>query len=122
MLAALLSLGVIGLVAAYFAFDVPNWQTLDISRITAAPQTGLMYDNAGELITKIQGAKTAAIPLERIPVQTRQVFLAAEDLRFYNHHGIDFVRLFGALAANLRRAAMRRARAPSPCSSSARAI
>lgn len=103
VLAVLLSLGVIGLVTAYFAFDVPDWQTLDISRITAAPQTGRMYDNAGELITKIQGAENrVVIPLERIPVLTRQVFLAAEDLRFYNHHGIDFVRLFGALAANLR--------------------
>lgn len=103
VLAVLLSLGVIGLVTAYFAFDVPDWQTLDISKITAAPQTGRMYDNAGELITKIQGAENrVVIPLERIPVLTRQVFLAAEDLRFYNHHGIDFVRLFGALAANLR--------------------
>lgn len=103
VLAVLLSLGVIGLVTAYFAFDVPHWQALDISRITAAPQTGRMYDNAGELITKIQGAENrVVIPLERIPVLTRQVFLAAEDLRFYNHHGIDFVRLFGALAANLR--------------------
>ena len=103
VLAVLLSLGVIGLVTAYFAFDVPHWQTLDISRITAAPQTGRMYDNAGELITKIQGAENrVVIPLERIPVLTRQVFLAAEDLRFYSHHGIDFVRLFGALAANLR--------------------
>lgn len=103
VLAVLLSLGVIGLVTAYFAFDVPHWQTLDISRITAASQTGRMYDNAGELITKIQGAENrVVIPLERIPVLTRQVFLAAEDLRFYSHHGIDFVRLFGALAANLR--------------------
>lgn len=103
VLAVLLSLGVIGLVTAYFAFDVPHWQALDISRITAAPQTGRMYDSAGELITKIQGAENrVVIPLERIPVLTRQVFLAAEDLRFYNHHGIDFVRLFGALAANLR--------------------
>ena len=103
VLAVLLSLGVVGLVTAYFAFDVPHWQTLDISKITAAPQTGRMYDNAGELITKIQGAENrVVIPLERIPVLTRQVFLAAEDLRFYNHHGIDFVRLFGALAANLR--------------------
>lgn len=103
VLAVLLSLGVIGLVTAYFAFDVPDWQTLDISKITAAPQTGRMYDNAGELITKIQGAENrVVIPLERIPVLTQQVFLAAEDLRFYSHHGIDFVRLFGALAANLR--------------------
>ncbi len=100
---ALFGLGVLSLTGAYFAFDVPNWQTLDISRITAAPQTGLMLDNAGEVITKIRGAENrVVVPLESIPLHTQQAFLAAEDLRFYDHHGVDIVRLFGALAANLR--------------------
>ena len=97
------SLAVIAFVGVYFAFDVPNWQPLDIGRITAAPQTGLMYDRDGTLITKIRGAENRVIiPLEEIPLQTRQVFLAAEDLRFYQHGGIDIIRLFGALAANIR--------------------
>ncbi len=103
VLSVMMSLGVIALVGAYFAFDVPNWQKLDVGRITAAPQTGLMYDRDGALITKIRGAENrVVVPLEDIPLETRQVFLAAEDLRFYDHHGIDVVRLFGALAANIR--------------------
>lgn len=97
------SLSLLLFVGVYFAFDMHSWQPLDVSRITAAPQTGLMYDNAGVLITKIKGAENrVAVPLESIPANVRNVFLAAEDLRFYDHHGIDFVRLFGALLANIR--------------------
>ena len=102
-LIVLFSLSVIAFIGAYFAFDVPGWQQLDISRITAAPRTGLMYDNAGTLITRIKGAENrVVVPLETIPLQTQQAFLAAEDLRFYDHSGVDVVRLFGALAANIR--------------------
>ncbi len=102
-LAVLFSFAVIAFVGAYFAFDVPNWQPLDIGKITAAPQTGLMYDSEGELITKIRGSENrVVISLDDLPPHIRQAFLAAEDLRFYQHHGIDFVRLFGALAANIR--------------------
>ena len=98
-----LSVSAIVLVWAYFLFDVPNWQTLDLSLITAAPQTGSMLDRDGEVITTIKGAENRVIvPLESIPVQIRQAFLAAEDLRFYEHKGVDVVRLFGALAANIR--------------------
>lgn len=103
LLAVAFSFAVIAFVGAYFAFDVPNWQSLDIGKITAAPQTGLMYDGEGELITKIRGSENrVVISLDDIPLHIRQAFLAAEDLRFYQHHGIDFVRLFGALAANIK--------------------
>ncbi|NLO84874.1 MAG: PBP1A family penicillin-binding protein [Clostridiales bacterium] len=98
-----LSLGVIVLIGAFFYFDMANWQSLDVDRITAAAQTGRMYDNAGELITVIKGVENrVVIPLEEIPEDIQNVFLAAEDLRFYKHHGIDFVRLFGAVVANVK--------------------
>jgi len=92
-----------GLISAYYAFDVSSWQKLDISRIRAAAQTGRMYDSQGELLTRIRGSENrVVIPLEQIPVHVRQAFLAAEDLRFYDHGGVDIVRLFGALLANIR--------------------
>lgn len=98
-----LSLGLVALLGMYFAFDVPNWQRLDISKITAAAQTGRIYDSSGELVTKIQGTQNrVVVPFEDIPEHVRQAFLAAEDMRFYSHHGVDVVRLFGAVAANLR--------------------
>lgn len=102
-LMVLLVLGIAGGTAGFFVLDVPNWQPLDVRRITAAPQTGRMYDGEGQLIMTIKGSQNrVVIPLDDIPVQTRNVFLAAEDLRFYRHHGVDMVRLFGALAANIR--------------------
>ena len=99
----LLSLGVIALVGAYFVFDVPSWQTLDLTKITAAPLTGAIYDGAGEKIFTIQGTQNRVyLPLSRLSEDTRQAFIAAEDLRFYRHRGVDVVRIFGAVAANVK--------------------
>jgi len=99
LLGVVLLLGSVG----FYVLDVPSWQRLDIRKITAAPQTGRMFDNQGELIATIRGSQNrVVIPLEQIPRQIRDTFIAAEDLRFYQHHGVDVVRLFGALAANIR--------------------
>jgi len=101
--AAMLGLFAVGAAVGFYVLDVPNWQRLDIARITAAPQTGRMYDNNGELMTTIRGSQhRVVIPFDEIPQQIRNVFIAAEDLRFYQHRGVDVVRIFGALAANIR--------------------
>ncbi len=102
MLSAL-GLGLAALVAMLFVFDVPNWQKLDISKITAPPQTGRIFDGSGQLVTKIKGTQNRVIiPFEEIPELVRSAFIAAEDLRFYQHRGVDVVRLFGAVAANVK--------------------
>lgn len=103
VLTALACLCLFGFAGAWYAFDMAHWQQLDVSRITAPPQTGAMYDREGGLITTIRGAENRVIiPLSDIPQDVRNVFLAAEDLRFYRHRGVDVVRLFGALAANIQ--------------------
>ncbi|MEG1013991.1 MAG: PBP1A family penicillin-binding protein [Clostridia bacterium] len=99
----LFSLMIITVLGAYFAFDMGNWQPLDIGKITAAAQTGSLYDRNGELITTIRGTQNrVVVPLSEISQRTLNVFIAAEDLRFYKHRGIDVIRLFGAVAANLK--------------------
>jgi len=103
--AAAVLLGLFGIACGvgFYVLDVPNWQPLNIARITAAPQTGRMLDREGQQIATIRGSQNrVVIPLEEIPRQIRDVFIAAEDLRFYQHRGVDVVRLFGALAANIR--------------------
>ncbi len=101
--AVLLGLAGIAFAVGFYVLDVPNWQPLNLSRITAAPQTGRMLDRDGQQIATIRGSQNRVIiPLEQIPKQIRDVFIAAEDLRFYQHRGVDVVRLFGALAANIR--------------------
>ena len=99
----LLGLFAIACCVGFYVLDVPHWQPLDVRKITAAPQTGRMFDRDGQLIATIRGSQNrVVIPLEQIPRQIRDVFIAAEDLRFYRHRGVDVVRLAGALAANIR--------------------
>lgn len=84
-------------------FDVPHWQRLNPDRLHALAQTSSLYDADGELISEVRGVENRTIvALSEIPLETRRAFLAAEDLRFYDHNGIDIYRIFGALRSNLR--------------------
>ena len=103
LLAAFLLLILGGGAAFYFVFDVGSWQQLDLQKMVNVPQTGAIYDRNGEFMAKLQSAQDrVSIPLSQVPREVQSAFLAAEDLRFYQHRGIDLVRIFGALRANLR--------------------
>lgn len=98
---AVLLLG--GLTAGWFLFDVPSWQRLDLSKITAVQQTGAVYDRYDQQITALKGSQDrTVIALSTLPDYVKNAFLAAEDLRFYQHYGFDPVRILGAIVANLR--------------------
>lgn len=84
-------------------FDVPNWQRLDPNRLHALAQTSSLYDGNGELMSEVRGVENrTVVSLSEIPLETQRAFIAAEDLRFYDHGGIDVYRIFGALRSNLR--------------------
>ncbi|WP_257219177.1 penicillin-binding protein 1A [Janthinobacterium sp. BJB446] len=42
------------------------------------------------------------VPIAQVPEMMKKALLAIEDGRFYEHHGIDFVRAGGAVLSNLR--------------------
>lgn len=103
ILAALIGVLLLFCAAFYVFFDVPDWQKLDISKLSALAQTSSMYDMNGELMSELRGSENRIIvSLDEIPLHTRQAFIAAEDLRFYDHRGIDVYRIFGALRSNLK--------------------
>lgn len=103
ILAALIGVLLLFCAAFYVFFDVPDWQKLDISRLSALAQTSSMYDMNGELMSEMRGSENRIIvSLDEIPLHTRQAFIAAEDLRFYDHRGIDVYRILGALRSNLK--------------------
>ena len=64
-------------------------------------QTSKVYAADGRLITELGIERRTVLPLEQIPVHVRQAFIAVEDKRFYNHSGIDYWRILGALKANI---------------------
>lgn len=103
VLSAAAGLLAVCVLAFVWIFDVPHWQKLDPEKLHALAQTSSLYDADGERMSELRGVENrTVVALSDIPLKTQQAFVAAEDLRFYDHGGIDVYRIFGALRSNLR--------------------
>jgi len=65
-----------------------------------------VYAADGRLITELGYQRRTVIPLQEMPPYLREAFVAVEDKRFYEHHGIDYSRILGAAVADLRSRSM----------------
>ena len=60
-------------------------------------QNTAIYDRYGHLLGIVAGEQNRTIVASsQIPPDLKQATIAIEDKRFYQHHGIDYVRLAGA--------------------------
>jgi len=91
----------------FIVFDVANWQKLDPSRLSNLSQTSMVFDASGDLLSELRSEENRRlVSLQQIPRHTQLAFIAAEDLRFYSHNGIDLYRIIGALRSNLASGSM----------------
>jgi penicillin-binding protein 1A len=67
----------------------------------APKQTSKLYAADGRFISEIGLERRTLVPIKEIPMNVRQAFIITEDKRFYEHRGIDMVRVFGAALHNL---------------------
>ncbi|HXY67978.1 MAG TPA: PBP1A family penicillin-binding protein [Gemmatimonadales bacterium] len=81
----------------------PSIAILDEYRPQMASKVYAMDDR---LITELGYERRTVIPLQEMPPYLRQAFIAIEDKRFYQHHGIDYSRILGSAFANLRARSM----------------
>jgi 1A family penicillin-binding protein len=63
---------------------------------------GRILDRSGQLIGHLTVVHRVNVPLDRVPKQVRDAFVATEDRRFYHHHGVD---VWGVARATLRNVA-----------------
>ena len=62
-----------------------------------------IYDRNGKVIAELHGAENRVlVPSGKIPVVMKQATVAVEDMRFYEHHGIDYQGVARAILENLR--------------------
>src|SRR5687768_11496920 len=64
-------------------------------------QTSKLYAIDGRFIAEIGLEKRTLVTIKEIPAHVRDAFRVTEDKRFYNHAGVDWVRVFGAVGANV---------------------
>lgn len=71
--------------------EIPNTQNIEI------------YDKNDNLIVKLNNQnKQSYVTLENISKYLKDAIISIEDKRFYQHHGVDAVRIGGALISNIK--------------------
>ncbi|HET7564838.1 MAG TPA: transglycosylase domain-containing protein, partial [Gemmatimonadaceae bacterium] len=55
-------------------------------------QTSKLYAADGRFITEIGLERRTLVKLDEIPKTVQDAFIITEDKRFYEHHGIDWIR------------------------------
>lgn len=92
----LLGVTAIGLLAVSIK-DIPAWNT----EALFSSNSTLIYDKDNRLVAKIGVENRVPVSLNDIPLTVQQAFLAAEDHRFNQHHGVDFLGIFRAAIADI---------------------
>ena len=76
----------------------------DVSRLTALQpdSSPVLLDRDGHPFADLTQGEQRVARLHNLPQHVAQAFLAVEDRRFYEHRGIDWQRVGGAMLADLR--------------------
>ena len=100
----LVALGIAGLLvgAGTFAFMIKDAPKLD-EKLLKDPIPSKILDKDNNVITEVGSERREYVNYEDIPKLVENAFLATEDVRFYQHHGMDLRRLAGAVLANITR-------------------
>ncbi|MFH0959127.1 MAG: transglycosylase domain-containing protein, partial [Pseudomonadota bacterium] len=82
----------------YFTQSVPNVEKL---RKYEPPVVSAVYADKGELIGEFAYQKRFLVPMEQIPKELQDAFVAAEDKNFWRHSGVDKEAILRAIKKNL---------------------
>jgi penicillin-binding protein 1A len=82
----------------YLAPDLPSSQSMRKVELQIPLR---VYTRNGALMAQIGEQRRIPVTYEEIPLIVKQAFLAAEDERFFTHHGIDFPGVMRAVFVDL---------------------
>jgi penicillin-binding protein 1A len=92
-----ISLGILGGIAGVGVFawalntyseDLPDYKSLKTYEPDVVTR---VYTGEGTLMAEFSTEKRIFVPIEFIPDRVKHAFISAEDKKFYNHNGIDYV-------------------------------
>jgi penicillin-binding protein 1A len=98
-------LGLAGLAAyallASYIYLAPSLPTVDAMRSGTVPVPLRIFTRSGELIAQIGEKRRVPVAYDDVPVLVREAFVAAEDQRFFSHHGFDYSGVLRAAVVDL---------------------
>ncbi len=104
-LTVLVCIGVAGVVAyallASYIYLAPSLPTVDAMRSGSVPVPLRIFTRSGQLIAQIGEKRRVPVAYDEVPVLVREAFVAAEDQRFFSHHGFDYSGVLRAAVVDL---------------------
>lgn len=82
-----------------YSGELPDYHQLE--KYEPAVTTRL-FAGDGQLLMEYATEKRFFVPVDKIPDNVKNAFIAAEDKKFYTHGGIDYVGIIRALLGNLK--------------------
>ena len=83
----------------YYAKGLPEFDDVSQYRPKLASK---VYSVDGRLIGEFYEERRIVVPYERMPRRLVQAFIASEDKKFFDHHGIDYVGMGNAVLQKLK--------------------
>jgi penicillin-binding protein 1A len=88
-------------VACSYVYIEPSLPSVEAMRKVEMQVPLRIYTRSGALIAQIGEQRRIPVTYEQIPTTLKDAFLAAEDDRFFEHHGIDYPGVMRAVLVNL---------------------
>ena len=100
-LSALILLPVLALAAYVLSRDA--WHMLDEEKLTYEKLSVQVFDGDDALFSALgSGEERLLMQVDQLPDHVKNAFIAAEDARFYDHPGVDAIRILGAAWSDLK--------------------
>ena len=88
------------LLASYIYLE-PSLPTVNAMRSGSVPVPLRIFTRSGQLIAQIGEKRRVPVAYDDVPVLVREAFVAAEDQRFFSHHGFDYSGVLRAAVVDL---------------------
>ncbi|MCP4668322.1 MAG: penicillin-binding protein, partial [Deltaproteobacteria bacterium] len=95
----------IGLAGGYVYWCIITLPKIELLEEYSPYESSKLYSHDNMLLTEFYVERRTFIPHNNIPRHVKDAFIAAEDTRFYRHHGIDYIRILGALIKDIKKRA-----------------
>ncbi|WP_256241759.1 transglycosylase domain-containing protein [Bacillus sp. V3B] len=85
---------------SFLIVNIFIWKS-DVSLLEKpVPQPTIIYDQNGEIASKISNSKIEGVRFNQIPKEVIYAVISTEDQRFYKHNGINYIGILRALIQN----------------------
>lgn len=91
------------LCGAVKTLGMDRWVDFDVYRITGCDRTSIIYDGQSDMVTRLHGVQDRTwVSISELQPRTVYAFISAEDARFFEHEGVDVIRIAGAIVADIK--------------------